>query len=47
MLRDYGNMSAPTVLFILQRTIASGAEGLHLMVSFGPAFTITFALLDL
>ncbi len=47
ILRDYGNMSAPTVLFILQRTVQSGARGLHLMVSFGPAFTTTFALLDL
>jgi len=47
VLRDYGNMSAPTVLFILQQTIKAGARGRHLMVSFGPAFTVSFAILDL
>ncbi len=47
ILRDYGNMSAPTVLFILERTVQSGASGLHLLASFGPGFTTTFVLLDL
>lgn len=46
-LRDYGNMSAPTVLFVLQRTLEEGARGRHLMMSFGPAFTVTFAVLNL
>ncbi len=47
VLKKFGNMSAPTVLFILQQTVRSGARGRHLMVSFGPAFTVTFAILDL
>ena len=47
VLNDYGNMSAPTVLFILERTIQTNVTGLHLMISFGPAFTVTFVLLDL
>ncbi len=47
VLDEFGNMSAPTVLFILERTIRSNATGLHLMISFGPAFTATFVLLDL
>ena len=46
-LKDYGNMSAPTVLFVLQRTLAEGVRGRHLMMSFGPAFTVTFAVLYL
>ena len=47
ILNRYGNMSAPTVLFVLEQTIRSGARGRHLMASFGPAFTVTFAVLDL
>ncbi len=47
VLRDFGNMSAPTVLFVLERTIAAGARGRHLMMSFGPGFTATFAIVDL
>jgi len=46
-LRDYGNMSAPTVLFVLQRALAEGRRGRHLMMSFGPAFTVTFVVLYL
>lgn len=46
-LRDYGNMSAPTVLFVLQRALADGSRGRHLMMSFGPAFTVTFVVLYL
>ncbi len=47
VLADYGNMSAPTALFVLERTIAAGATGLQLMAAFGPGFTISFALLHL
>jgi len=47
VLRDYGNMSAPTVLFVLDRTIRSGARGRHIMMSFGPGFTVSFAVIDL
>ena len=47
VLKNYGNMSAPTVLFILEQTLREGASGRHLMTSFGPGFTATFAVLDL
>ena len=47
VLREFGNMSSPTVLFVLARTLASGASGRHLMAAFGPGFCISFGLLDL
>jgi len=36
VLRDYGNMSSATVLFILKRAIESGDRGLKFMVALGP-----------
>jgi alkylresorcinol/alkylpyrone synthase len=47
VLAQYGNMSSPTALFVLERTIAAGASGRHLLAAFGPGFTVSFALLDL
>ncbi len=47
VLRDYGNMSSPTVLFVLDRTVATRRHGPHLMIAFGPGFTVSFALIDL
>jgi len=47
VLRRCGNMSAPTVLFVLRETIAAGERGRHLMMSFGPGFTATFAIVDI
>jgi len=47
VLRDYGNMSSPTVLFVLDRTVDDCQHGLHLMIAFGPGFTVSFALIDL
>ena len=47
VLAEYGNMSAPTALFVLQRTLSANASGLHLLVAFGPGFSVSFALLDL
>ena len=47
VLAEYGNMSSPTALFVLQRTLSAGASGLHLLAAFGPGFTVSFALLDL
>jgi len=46
VLRDYGNMSAATALFVLERTLASGAKGPMLMSALGPGFTAGFLLLD-
>jgi alkylresorcinol/alkylpyrone synthase len=47
ILAEYGNMSSPTALFVLQRALSAGASGLHLLAAFGPGFTVSFALLDL
>jgi len=46
VLRDYGNMSAATALFVLERTLAAGAKGPMLMSALGPGFTAGFLLLD-
>ncbi len=46
VLRDYGNMSAASVLFVLQRALAEGAAGRMLMTCLGPGFTAGFLLLD-
>jgi alkylresorcinol/alkylpyrone synthase len=46
VLRDYGNMSAPTVLFVLERLIARGLPSRVLMTAFGPGFTCAGLLLE-
>ena len=40
-------MSAPTVLFVLDRTLANGSSGRYLMTAFGPGFSLALLLLDL
>jgi alkylresorcinol/alkylpyrone synthase len=45
VLRQYGNMSAVTVFFVLQRSLARKETGLRLMSALGPGFTAGFALL--
>ncbi len=47
VLADYGNMSAVTVLAVLDRALARGASGRQLMVAMGPGFSVGMALLDL
>jgi len=47
VLSDFGNLSACSVLFVLQSTMISGASGPHLMAAFGPGFTMSFVLVDL
>ena len=47
VLRDYGNMSSATALFILDEAIRNGARGRHLLTAFGPGFAAYFAILDL
>ena len=51
VLREFGNMSAPTVLFVLDRLIerglgGSGLPGRVLMTAFGPGFTCAGLLLE-
>ncbi|MEO6255717.1 MAG: type III polyketide synthase [Sphingomicrobium sp.] len=46
VLREFGNMSAPTVLFVLERLIARGLPNRVLMTAFGPGFTCAGLLLE-
>jgi alkylresorcinol/alkylpyrone synthase len=39
IIADYGNMSAPTVLFVLQRALAKGLPRRSLLTALGPGFT--------
>jgi predicted naringenin-chalcone synthase len=36
VLRDFGNMSSATLMFVLQRILGSGAGGKGLAMAFGP-----------
>jgi len=46
VLSDCGNMSAPTVMFVLDRLIARGLPEQVLMTAFGPGFTCAGLLLE-
>lgn len=47
VLRDYGNMSAATVMFVLARTLANGGVGRRsLLTALGPGFTAAFLILE-
>jgi alkylresorcinol/alkylpyrone synthase len=46
VLHDYGNMSAPTVLFALQRLIERGLPKTLMLTAFGPGFTAAGLLLE-
>ena len=39
IIADYGNMSAPTVLFVLERARAKGLPARSLLTALGPGFT--------
>lgn len=47
VFREHGNMSSPTLLFILDALRSSGASGLTLALGFGPGLAIEAALIDL
>ena len=47
VLSDCGNMSAASVMFVLEQRMRSGATGPHLMLALGPGFTAGLTLLDL
>ena len=42
VLRDFGNMSAPTVLFVLERELATPTSGRRFISALGPGFTASF-----
>jgi alkylresorcinol/alkylpyrone synthase len=46
VLRDHGNMSAASVLFVLERVLADRPQGRLLLASLGPGFTAAFAVMD-
>ena len=45
VLHDYGNMSSPTVMFILERLGTMCGKGPCVMIGFGPGLAIEAALL--
>ena len=45
VLREFGNMSSVTVLFILHRVLDAGFEGPQLMTSLGPGFTAALGII--
>jgi alkylresorcinol/alkylpyrone synthase len=47
VLRQFGNMSSATALFVLNRAMKARARGLHLLAAFGPGFSAYFAAVDL
>lgn len=47
VLRNYGNMSAPTVLFVLKNALDKKLSGRALLTTFGPGFTAGLATVDL
>lgn len=47
VLRDYGNMSAATVMFVLEQMLAESSPwSLALLNALGPGFTAGFLVLD-
>jgi alkylresorcinol/alkylpyrone synthase len=46
ILRGYGNMSAPTVLFVLERVLQRGLRGPAMLSALGPGFTANLLALE-
>jgi len=46
VMRDYGNMSSPTVLFVLERTLETGFAGHAVLGALGPGFSAAFLSLE-
>ena len=46
ILRDFGNMSAPTVLFVLEGLMKRGLPDQVMMTAFGPGFTCAGMMLE-
>jgi alkylresorcinol/alkylpyrone synthase len=47
ILREYGNMSSATALFILGRALGTTIQGQHLLAAFGPGFSAYFIVINL
>jgi alkylresorcinol/alkylpyrone synthase len=46
VLRGHGNMSAPSVLFVLERALKRGLRGSAILSALGPGFTASFLALE-
>jgi alkylresorcinol/alkylpyrone synthase len=46
VLAEFGNMSAPTVLFVLEKVLAADEKGRLALAALGPGFTASFAMLE-
>ncbi|MGH7756623.1 MAG: type III polyketide synthase [Vulcanimicrobiaceae bacterium] len=46
IMRDFGNMSAPTVIFVLERVIQAALPKRATLAALGPGFTASFLALD-
>jgi predicted naringenin-chalcone synthase len=46
VLSEFGNMSSPTILFVLQRLMQESAAGPWVLLAFGPGLTIEAALVE-
>jgi len=46
VLRDYGNMSAATVMFVLERALVTRQSGRYLLSAVGPGFSAGFLIVD-
>ena len=46
VLREHGNMSSATVLFILRQALDAGAKGRYLLTSMGPGFTAAMMIIE-
>ncbi|PJI40993.1 type III polyketide synthase [Ferrovibrio sp.] len=47
VLREHGNMSSVTVLFVLAAAMADGVHGRQLLTALGPGFTAALQVIDL
>jgi alkylresorcinol/alkylpyrone synthase len=45
-LREHGNMSSATVLFVLREALDARADGRRLMTTLGPGFTAAMMVID-
>jgi alkylresorcinol/alkylpyrone synthase len=46
VLAEFGNMSAPTALFVLERVLRAGHPGRSLLMALGPGFTLSTLVLS-
>jgi len=47
VLRQHGNMSSPSILFVLEHALARGCQGPAVLAALGPGFTASFLAADL